>query len=175
MSQTLRSAGLSLGAVMLVALAATAQADSPKPSAGWETGAFDRQDGCFSAQVLPDGVMMGFHYMAGTREFRLTLSSQNWEEQVPDEDTGTVSVEIATRSGTRDLSTKEGYGIHAGNLEAVAGIWYGEDSAAARKAFAAGREAEVFYQGRSLGIYPLDGAADALNALEDCVANLDKG
>lgn len=177
MQMTLRSAGLGFGAAMLLALTGAANAaDSDRLMPGeWQTEAFDRGDGCYTAQVLPDGVMMGFHFMVADQELRLTLSSENWEEMVPEEDTGPVSVAIQTSKGKRQLTTKEGYALHAQGLEAIAGIWLGKEGEAAMSAFAAGSEVEISYQGRSFGTYPLAGADKAIKALKRCVADLDKG
>ncbi|WP_309751834.1 hypothetical protein [Novosphingobium sp.] len=170
MQHRLLCAALGLAALFAPVAAGSAQLD------GWEAEPFDAGTGCYVARFVEKNLMVGFHYMTEKREFRIALSSENWDALVADGDRqGKVELRLTTPGGLRTLSTKEGYAMPlGGGTEAVAAIWYAGEGETVRSALSTASAMTVTFDGDPVGTFPLQGASGAIDALMACVADLGK-
>lgn len=170
MQHRLFGAALGLAALLAPVAAGSAQVD------GWEAAPFDAGNGCYVAKFVDTKVMVGFHYMSEKHEFRIALSSENWDSLVAGGDRqGKVELRLTTADGQRQLATKEGYAMPlGGGTEAVAAVWYDGDGEAVRKALGKASAMTVTFDGDPVGTFPLQGVGSAMDALMTCVADLGK-
>ena len=163
----------------IAALAATALLGAAPASAapmkdgvveGWEYGVFNSGDGCYAARLVTDDVMIGFHWMPATKEFRIAFSNAKWDslEPIVDKDVPiTLRLAGTGRGVTLERSDAAVLQIQ-GNVEAVVGVWNGADAAGAQIAFSGAKSVSLAVQGKDYGTYQLAGLPSALVALKAC-------
>lgn len=168
MRKSLFTAALGLAALFASAGAGAKEVD------GWDAAPFDAGNGCYVAKFVSDDVMVGFHYLPETREFRVVASSPNWDALATNGDQkGPVELRLVTPAGPRNLSTNEGHILKLnGGHEALAAIWYGDGGVMVRDTLGKASAITISFKGEEIGTYPLSATSRAINALMVCAAGI---